>query len=77
MIILNIIVWISGVCNVTNCAVCAISMQYILIIKHVTYILEVVIRRSWRKVYIYVAEMFWHASLYSSFNCDGGKNMQH
>ena len=50
MIILNMLVWISGVCNVANCAVCAISMQYISIIKHVRYILGDDIRRSWRKI---------------------------
>ena len=38
MVIFNMLVWISGVCNVANCAVSAISMQYnILIIKYVTY----------------------------------------
>ena len=53
MIILNMLVWISGVCNVANCVVCAISMQYhISIIKHARYILGDVICRSWINMWL-------------------------
>ena len=60
MVIFNMLVWISGVCNITNYVVCAISTQYILIIKHVTYrncYLPIVEKKN-----KYVADILWHAS---------------